>query len=410
MSNPAAQAFLQRQKEKGIDPQPAAAVSVPPSAVDGRVVAGAVLANAWAPRPLSKMEQFLAAAKQRQAEARKKAKEEAEKAEEEEEASDDDDDDDEDYSPDAEDSSSGSEDETVLTNTEILAEEGDASGRPKPPAIALLFTDMINQEILVPEEATFCRYGAVYLVLLEYNPDNASMTAHNPLSKSNSPAHPDNIITIDQLLALLRQGRTELMDPALLRIARALIVEKRKGFIPENVRGVYSKHNIYPPKVFPVNDMAKLKAYFESEGGYEWKKDIERQFEILSQCEAALRGLDEGLFQVDMVSYDLLLAGHVKKFSLLEQNWLCAVKDLFLIEGGYYDRPHVKAYVSEDQDSMDIGFTVRFPSDLLDEGARAVNTTPSGSKKRKSSTPSRIVPTAKAAKGDEHRDNDTEDE
>lgn len=407
MSSPAAQAFLKRQIERGINPQTAAAVSVPPGAFGGRVVAGAVLANAGAPRPLSKMEQLLAATKRKEAEARKREREEEEeKAEKEVEESDDDD---EDYSPESKDASSGSDDEDVRRYKSRITTT--MEGSAKPPVIALLCTDMLNEDVLVSEDATFCGYGAVYLVVLEFNTQDAIIAAHNPFSKSSSPAHPDNIITLDQLLALLRQGRTELMDPALLRIARALIVEKRKGFIPENVRGVYSKHSVYPPKEFPVYDVAQLKAYFESGDVNDWKKDIEHQFGILSQCEAALLGLDESLFLSEMVSYDLLLAEHVDKFSQLKQNWLCAVGTPFLIKRGYFDLPHVKAYASEDQDSMDIGFTVRFPSDFLEvETPRAVNTKPVGGGGRRSrkGNPRRRI--TKAAKRGERSDNDTEDE
>lgn len=391
MSNPAAQAFLQRRRETGTNPQPAVSV---PSAVGVRVVNGAVLAKAGAPRPQSKMELLIARTRQKEADAKRKAREEEEQAaaavDEDEEVSDDDDGEDPDYCP-----SAPREDEPV-----------DAHEEPED-GIVISVTDMLSADTIIGERASLCPYGASYLAMYEHDLESDVRIVHNLFSKNSSPAHPANLISINHLLTLLRSGHTELMDPALLRMARELIVEKRKGFIPETVRGVYSKHNIHPPAVFPVYNVDELKAYFKSGGGYHWKCNVEDQFHKLSQCDALLRKLDERLFQSQVVSRDLLFGGHMEKFAEIEQNWLREVGTSFLKERGYYDLPHVKAYEQRDQDSDDIGFTVYFPSSVPDEEATAEarkRDLPGANRRKRAKTSKRAVT------GKKQLDNDTEDE
>ena len=235
-------------------------------------------------------------------------------------------------------------------------------------AVPKLIDEENDMEGLLPE---ILEYGAAYFLGARERIPNSADVGHILYLNSSGPLHPDNCITIDQVFRLLSTRDERLMDPNLLVVLRAIIVDRRMGFIPDQVRQLMAENCISCPAFSGQYNKERFISYIGMNGVPEFNAELEKGFAVLEQCEAILRELPSHFFQPKQLSDDLLKKECVK-FQDVNKNILCDFSMEHLVKHEYFELTGVKA-IKDARESNDdfFGFEAYVPHSIFGEEYKA---------------------------------------
>lgn len=213
-------------------------------------------------------------------------------------------------------------------------------------------------------------YGGAYFLAIRDRIPNSSDVGHILYLNSSGPLHPDNCITVDQVLKLLSTKDERLMDPSLMVMLRAIIVDHRMGFIPDNVRRLMAERCIACPAFTGQYTRDLFIERMGAEDADYYNNELAEKYGALEECEALLRSFPECFFQPRPLSEELC-ADECVKFGNVHKNIMCEFSKEHLALKGYFDLPGVKAIDdalgSDDMDDVFVGFEVYVPSSIFKE-------------------------------------------